>query len=219
MSSIRRRSFQRLVNIVDQEETATIGVCHGFFRLWVDFESKKVKTESATPSSSTISHQELLPMKAGYLENPSLGKPAKVESPIIQPISQSIEDLSLPSPTSLKRPSSSMDPMPPENFSLVQSVIGIDDDLTNQADGLHSMNDYDQITRQSMDMMDAIPGMVNNEQLIFELQRQTVQHMMEELSNIGDILAATQLDLFTTQESVLSPRDELFNEILDQQEI
>lgn len=109
--------------------------------------------------------------------------------------------------------------MPPENFSLVQSVIGIDDDLTNQADGLHSMNDYDQITRQSMDMMDAIPGMVNNEQLIFELQRQTVQHMMEELSNIGDILAATQLDLFTTQESVLSPRDELFNEILDQQEI
>ena len=74
------------------------------------------------------------------------------------------------------------------------------------ADELHSMNDYDQITKKVVNAVEMeLPESMDVNDIIFELQRQTVQNMMDELVNISDILAASQLDAFSNAEAELPP--------------
>ena len=184
----------------------------------LDFESKKTKSDSPSAPLVTSQQSELPPMRPGYIENPDVIKVPKLDLSSIDSLTKPTSDTPLPSPNSLKRPCATLDSVSEDNFPLVQSVIGVDDDLTKQADEFHSMNDYDQITQQSFDMLQTFPGDVNQEQFILELQRQTVQSMMDELVNISDILAVSQLDIFSNQE-LLSPPDDIFAETLQKQEI
>ena len=53
-----------------------------------------------------------------------------------------------------------------------------------------------------------LPANVDVNDIIFEIQRQTVQNMMDELVNISDILAASQLDVFNN-DAELPPMDDV----------
>ena len=50
-------------------------------------------------------------------------------------------------------------------------------------------------------MEDALPESYDVDDIILELQRQTVNSMMDELVNISDILAASQLDVYSSNEN------------------
>ena len=101
-----------------------------------------------------------------------------------------------------------MDPLV-DSFALAEPVADMDDDMNKCADELHSMNDYDQITKQTMNSANGeLPVDVDVNDIIFEIQRQTVQNMMDELVNISDILAASQLDVFNN-DAELPPMDDV----------
>ena len=142
-------------------------------------------------------------MKVGYLE-----KPAPVPTvPEVKstPVSFSVD----PYPkTSLKREAPAMDPLV-DSFALAEPVADMDDDMNKCVDELHSMNEYDKITRQTMAGADGeLPANMDVNDIIFEIQRQTVQNMMDELVNISDILAASQLDVFNN-DAELPPMDDV----------
>lgn len=87
-------------------------------------------------------------------------------------------------------------------------VSPLDNDLKLKADELNSMNDYYRLTKQSVDSMDNIlPESMSMDDIILELQRQTVHSIMDEIGNISDILAASQLDMYNTQDLSLPLED------------
>ena len=142
-------------------------------------------------------------MKVGYLE-----KPAPV--PAVPEVKRTAVSFSVdPFPkASLKREAPVMDPLV-DSFALAEPVAVMDDDMNKCADELHSMNDYDKITKQTMAGVDGeLPANVDVNDIIFEIQRQTVQNMMDELVNISDILAASQLDVFNN-DAELPPMDDV----------
>ena len=66
------------------------------------------------------------------------------------------------------------------------------------------MLDFDNMTKQTVNTVnDTLPDEMNVNDILFELQRQTVHSMMDELVNISDILAASQLDVYSNNESDL----------------
>lgn len=142
-------------------------------------------------------------MKVGYLEKPA-PVPAVSE---MKSTPVSFSNDAYPK-TSLKREAPVMDPLV-DSFALAEPVADMDDDMNKCADELHSMNDYDQITKQTMNSANGeLPVDVDVNDIIFEIQRQTVQNMMDELVNISDILAASQLDVFNN-DAELPPMDDV----------
>lgn len=80
----------------------------------------------------------------------------------------------------------------------------IDMEMTAKADELNSMNDYEAVTKKTLNAVeDVLPEQYNVDDIILELQRQTVSSMMDELVNISDILAASQLDMYNSTENDL----------------
>ena len=148
-------------------------------------------------------------MKVGYLENPSTVMQTPKAAVPTNPVPTHLPEYPAPRP-SVKREVPTPEQLPLDAFSLVDPVIGMDDDMNKCADELHSMNDYDQITKQAMNAVEMeLPSSMDVNDIIFELQRQTVQNMMDELVNISDILAAGQLDAFSSTEAELPPMDDI----------
>ena len=83
----------------------------------------------------------------------------------------------------------------------INQLSFLDEDLKLKADEMSSMNDFFLLTKQSVDSMECmLPDSMKVDDLILELQRQTVHSMMDEIGNISDILAASQLDMYKVQE-------------------
>jgi hypothetical protein len=155
------------------------------------------------------SQPHLAPMKVGYLENPSMvAQTPKVVAPA-DPVPAPLPEYPVQR-TSVKREMATPEQLPLDAFSLSAPIIGMDDDMNKCADELHSMNDYDQITKKVVNAVEMeLPESMDVNDIIFELQRQTVQNMMDELVNISDILAASQLDAFSNAEAELPPMDDI----------
>ena len=63
------------------------------------------------------------------------------------------------------------------------------------------MHDYEAVTKKTLNAVeDVLPEQYDVDSIILELQRQTVSSMMDELVNISDILAASQLDMYNSNE-------------------
>lgn len=159
----------------------------------------------------TAAHSQphLTPMKVGYLENPStIAQTPKVVAPV-DPVPAPLPEYPLQR-TSVKREMATPEQLPLDAFSLSAPMMGMDDDMNKCADELHSMSDYDQITKKAVNAVEMeLPESMDVNDIIFELQRQTVQNMMDELVNISDILAASQLDAFSSAEAELPPMDDI----------
>ena len=83
----------------------------------------------------------------------------------------------------------------------INQLSPLDEDLKLKADEMSSMNDFFLLTKQSVDSMEyMLPDSMKVDDLILELQRQTVHSMMDEIGNISDFLAASQLDIYKSQE-------------------
>ena len=199
---IRRLLFLRLVSIVGQDAIHTIGVNNLLIVLSSDFESKKPKTESH--KNTATSADKLTPMPIGYIEKPANLNPP---TPAFEPIQV---DVPLPAtmPTaasSLKRTSEEMMFSPMDSIlTMHEALTPLDEDLKLKEDELRSMLDFDNMTKQTVNTVnDTLPDEMNVNDILFELQRQTVHSMMDELVNISDILAASQLDVYSNNESDL----------------
>ena len=154
---------------------------------------------SQTPQEPHIS--QLSPL-------PSLSQPAQEPIQSVQPIQpvqpvpsfQSTE--AVPSLDVSRRdfcePSSALGIDP---ILSINQLSPLDEDLKLKADEMSSMNDFFLLTKQSVDSMEyMLPDSMKVDDLILELQRQTVHSMMDEIGNISDILAASQLDMYKSQE-------------------
>lgn len=168
--------------------------------LYPDFESKKSKSEAH--KNTTASSEVLIPMTVGYVE-----KPVTVNQTTVPFENVKVEvPTSMPAPTSLKRTAddalfSPLDTM----LTMNDALTPLDEDLKLKEDELNSMQDFDMMTKQSFDnVCDTLPDDMDVNDIIFELQRQTVHSMMDELVNISDILAASQLDVYSNNETDLS---------------
>ena len=183
------------------------GYCHG-----IDFESKKGRSEGSKRHTSS----DCAPLQPGYLKReesvqlPILNDPVQKAEEIKLP-SVNFEELSLPQPSELSQKrnfseSSNLFDMDP--FLSGGQVSPLDNDLKLKADELNSMNDYYRLTKQSVDSMDNIlPESMSMDDIILELPRQTVHSIMDEIGNISDILAASQLDMYNTQDLSLPLED------------
>lgn len=169
--------------------------------LYPDFESKKSKSEAH--KNTTASSEVLTPMTVGYVE-----KPVTVNQTTVPFENVKVEvPTTMPAPTtSLKRTAddalfSPLDTM----LTMNDALTPLDEDLKLKEDELNSMQDFDMMTKQSFDnVCDTLPDDMDVNDIIFELQRQTVHSMMDELVNISDILAASQLDVYSNNETDLS---------------
>lgn len=183
------------------------GYCHG-----LDFESKKGRSEGSKRHTSS----DCVPMQTGYLKRtesvqvPILDDPVQKVEEIKLP-SVNFEELSLPQPSELSQKrnfSESNNLFDLDPFLSGGQVSPLDNDLKLKADELNSMNDYYRLTKQSVDSMDNIlPESMSMDDIILELQRQTVHSIMDEIGNISDILAASQLDMYNTQDLSLPLED------------
>ena len=135
---------------------------------------------------------------------PSMSQPAEVT-----PSAQSLQPASSFQSTEVVPPIE----VPKRDFSDSSSSLGLDpllsinqlspldEDLKLKADEMNSMNDFFYLTKQSVNSMeDMLPESMKVDDLILELQRQTVHSMMDEIGNISDILVASQLDVYKSQE-------------------
>ena len=170
----------------------------------VDFESKKTKTENKMGSIP----KDYTPMTSGFVEKPtSYNAPVAPVMPIVLPTVTSSATPAYPSPApavdnvkpveinfnGLNLPSQ----IPPFKRSFLESSLA-----NPEADELSSMNDYEAVTKKTFNAVeDALPESYDVDDIILELQRQTVNSMMDELVNISDILAASQLDVYSSNEN------------------
>lgn len=187
----------------------------------VDFESKKTKTENKMGSIP----KDYTPMTSGFVEKPtSYNAPVAPAMPIVLPTVTSSATPAYPSPApavdnvkpveinfnGLNLPSQ----IPPFKRSFLESSLAnpeadamdvptaIDSEMKVKADELSSMNDYEAVTKKTFNAVeDALPESYDVDDIILELQRQTVNSMMDELVNISDILAASQLDVYSSNEN------------------
>lgn len=151
---------------------------------------------SQTPQEPHIS--QLSPL-------PSLSQPAQEPIQPVQPVqpvpsfqsTEAVPSLAVPR-RDFCEPSSALGIDP---ILSINQLSPLDEDLKLKADEMSSMNDFFLLTKQSVDSMEyMLPDSMKVDDLILELQRQTVHSMMDEIGNISDILAASQLDMYTSQE-------------------
>lgn len=160
---------------------------------------------SQTPQETHIS--QLSPL-------PSLSQPAQEPIQPVQPV-QSVQTVQTVQPVPSFQSTEAVPSLavPRRDFCEPSSALGIDpilsinqlspldEDLKLKADEMSSMNDFFLLTKQSVDSMEyMLSDSMKVDDLILELQRQTVHSMMDEIGNISDILAASQLDMYTSQE-------------------
>ena len=164
--------------------------------LILDFESKKPKSEIMN-KNTTSSTDAFTPMTIGYIE-----KPKQIEEQFVAFESKQSEielPSTLPTPSvSVKR--TSEDTFSPNDSSLTSTapLTPLEEDFKYREDELNSMQDYDMMTRHTFNTInDTLPDTMNVNDILFELQRQTVHSMMDEIRNISDILAASQLDVYS----------------------
>lgn len=143
-------------------------------------------------------------MPIGYIE-----KPANLNHPTseFEPIQVDVPlPATMPTATSsVKRTSEEVMFSPMDSIlTMHEALTPLDEDLKLKEDELRSMLDFDNMTKQTVNTVnDTLPDEMNVNDILFELQRQTVHSMMDELVNISDILAASQLDVYSNNESDL----------------
>ena len=147
-------------------------------------------------------------MPIGYIEKPAnLNHP----TPAFEPIQVDVPlPATMPTATSsVKRTSEEMIFSPMDSIlTMHEALTPLDEDLKLKEDELRSMLDFDNMTKQTVNTVnDTLPDEMNVNDILFELQRQTVHSMMDELVNISDILAASQLDVYSNNESDLPSLD------------
>lgn len=147
-------------------------------------------------------------MPSGFVEKPATYcAPIPAAAPAatdLKPTGLMFEGMSLPaSGVSTKRSFTDASMGNPETEAM-EVPPAIDVEMTAKADELNSMNDYEAVTKKTLNAVeDVLPEQYNVDDIILELQRQTVSSMMDELVNISDILAASQLDMYNSTENDL----------------
>lgn len=144
-------------------------------------------------------------MTSGFVEKPATYYvPAPVPAPAAvdpKPMGSMYEGISLPtSGMSTKRSFPDTSLVNPETETTVV-LPAIDMEMSAKADEINSMHDYEAVTKKTLNAVeDVLPEQYDVDSIILELQRQTVSSMMDELVNISDILAASQLDMYNSNE-------------------
>ena len=148
-------------------------------------------------------------MTVGYVEKPAITNTVILPSEEIATEGESVLVWPLP-PTTSNEPESDLNP--DTTCLLNDAYTSVDADLNSKVDEFDSMHDFDLMTRQSLESVsNTLPENMDVDDIVAELQRQTICCMMDELSNISDFLIANHIDFY--QNNTLNTNNEMSSEV------